>query len=82
MLNTLFSAHCKQCFVVYYTQVQPVAVTPCRLLSLHEHYSLDFMSKYGVTVPKGSVAHTPLQAKAAAAALGKVTSCMHCGWIN
>lgn len=47
---------------------------PCRPLSVHEHYSLDLMSKYGVAVPKGEVANTPGQAKAAALRFGEYSS--------
>ena len=44
---------------------------PCRHLSIHEHNSLDLMNSYGVTVPKGEVARTSIQAKAIANKLGK-----------
>lgn len=51
-------------------QVQPATLAPCRHLSIHEHYSLELMGQYGVAVPRGQVAHSPLQAKNAAAGLG------------
>jgi len=47
----------------------PAAQT-VRHLSLHEHYSMDFLRKYGVNVPKGSVAYTPKEAEAVAEKLG------------
>lgn len=47
------------------------SVTPWRRhLSVHEHYSLDMMKSYGMSVPKGEVAMTPEQAKQIADKLG------------
>lgn len=51
-------------------KVVPTILVPCRPLSVHEHYSLELMNKYGVTVPKGSVALSPREAKEIAIKLG------------
>lgn len=37
---------------------------------MHEHFSLAMMAEYGVKVPQGEVAHTPLQARSIAERLG------------
>ena len=50
----------------------PAILVPCRPLSVHEHYSLELMNKYGVTVPKGSVAFSPREAKEIAIKLGEL----------
>lgn len=44
--------------------------TQRRHLSLHEHYSMEMLSKYGVSVPRGEVAHTPEQARKIAEKFG------------
>ena len=38
---------------------------------MHEHFSLAMMAEYGVKVPQGEVAHTPLQARSIAERLGE-----------
>ena len=56
-------------------------LTPQRHLSLHEHYSLEMLSNYGVTVPHGELAYTPEQARQIAEKLGmpcfSVPTCMY-----
>ena len=53
----------------------PAAAVLCkRHLSLHEHLSMEIMSKYGVSVPKGEIAITPGQARQVAEKFGKYTS--------
>jgi succinyl-CoA synthetase beta subunit len=46
-------------------------LVPCRLLSVHEHYSLELMSSYGIAVPKGEVAFSPSEARDIAAKFGE-----------
>ena len=48
-----------------------VAAVQSRSLSLHEHYSMELMAKYGVAVPRGQVALTAAEAKSAADHFGK-----------
>ena len=43
---------------------------PRRHLSVHEHYSLEMLSNYGIAVPQGELAYTPDQAKHIAVKLG------------
>jgi len=45
-------------------------LTPRRHLSVHEHYSLEMLSSYGIAVPQGELAYTPDQAKHIAVKLG------------
>lgn len=61
----LYNAHHKQ-----WMQVLPALLLPCRALSVHEHYSLELMDRYGVAVPKGELAFSPREAKAIATKLG------------
>lgn len=49
----------------------PWQQTQRRHLSLHEHYSMEMLSKYGVSVPRGEVAHTPEQARKIAEKFGE-----------
>lgn len=51
-------------------QVLPALIEQCRPLSVHEHYSLELMSSYGVSVPKGKLAFSPKEAKQVATDLG------------
>lgn len=62
--------------VAFSCPMQLVSVLPSQLpwrrhLSVHEHYSLDIMAGYGLSVPKGEVAVTPEQAKQIADKLGE-----------
>lgn len=65
--RTLYGAHHKQSAF----QVLPALLLPSRQLSVHEHYSLDLINRYGVSVPKGEVAYTANQAKNIASKLGR-----------
>jgi len=44
---------------------------PARLLSVHEHYAMDFLRKYNVNCPVGKVAYSPDEAFEVATALGR-----------
>lgn len=44
-----------------------------RNLSIHEYRSFGLMQQYGVQIPKGAVAHTPVEAEAVAKSLGTPT---------
>ena len=41
----------------------PVSAQSCRHVSLHEHHSMDLMSTYGISVPRGELATTAEQAR-------------------
>ncbi|KAK0706481.1 ATP-grasp domain-containing protein [Lasiosphaeria miniovina] len=41
-----------------------------RALSIHEYLSADLLTRYGIDVPKGSVAHTAAEAEAVARSIG------------
>ena len=64
--------------VIFYSiinqTVLPTALSLRRYLSLHEHYSMDLLREYGVSVPQGEVASTPEQAKEIAERFGKLKS--------
>lgn len=43
---------------------------------MHEHYSLEMLSNYGIAVPQGELAYTPDQAKHIAVKLGTSCGCV------
>lgn len=48
---------------------KPVTVETKRFLSLHEYRSFELLNQYGVTIPRGNVAQTPIEAEAIAESL-------------
>ena len=51
------------CVCMCVLQGVPVSAQSCRHVSLHEHHSMDLMSTYGISVPRGELATTAEQAR-------------------
>ena len=56
----------------------PLSVQSRRHVSLHEHHSMELMSSFGISVPRGELATTPDQARDITKTLGTLSVVTYC----